>query len=184
MWNIDKINDDVKGMLSEYRYEHSLMVAKCAKDLAIHYNLDSDKAYITGLIHDIAKEFTDTENNYYIEKYNIDKKFLTNEYKPVLHGIVGSYYVKEKYNMDDEICNSIKYHSLGNVDMTLFNKIILISDKIGRNNADPKLIELAYTNIDEALVYFFEWLKNKFENSGRKVNQETLDVLQKLKKML
>ena len=184
MYDIDSINNDVKSMLSEYRYNHSLMVAKCAKELATIYNIDSDKAYITGLLHDVAKEFTDIENEYYINKYNIDKIFLTGDLKPVLHGIVGSYYVKEKYNMDDEVCNAIKYHSTGNIDMTLFEKIILISDKIGRDNYDPRLVELAKTNIDEALIYFIEWLKNRFESKGKTLYKDTELLLQKLKKVL
>lgn len=184
MLDINKIDSDVKNMLSSYRYEHSIMVAKCAKELASIYNLDTDKAYIAGLLHDIAKEFTDEENEYYVNKYNIDKKYLSENLKPVLHGIVGSYYVKEKYNVDDEVCNSIKYHSLGNIDMTLFEKIILLSDKIGRSNGDPKLKELAQTNIDKALVYYFEWLKKRFESKGKSLEPETLMMLQKLKKVI
>ena len=68
MWDIDKIDSDVKSMLSSYRYQHSVMVAKCAKDLALIYNIDTNKAYIAGLLHDIAKEFNDEENQYYIDK--------------------------------------------------------------------------------------------------------------------
>lgn len=184
MYDIEAINNDVKNMLSEYRYEHSVMVAECAKELASIYNLDTDKAYITGLLHDIAKEFTDEENEYYINKYNIDKKYLTEDLKPVLHGIVGSYYVKEKYNMDDEVCNSIKYHSLGNIDMTLFNKIILISDKLGRNNRDDNLYEVAKKDIDKSLLLYFEWLKNRFESKGKKLQPDTLMMLQKLEKVI
>lgn len=184
MYNIELIDRDVKNMLSEYRYNHSVMVAEVAKDLATIYNLDSNKAYVAGLLHDIAKEFTDEENKYYIDKYNIDNKYLTEELKPVLHGIVGSYFVKEKYNMDDEICNSIKYHTLGNVDMTLFEKIILISDKLGRNNRDDNLYEVAKTNIDESLVMYFEWLEKRFESQGKKLDKDSIDLLNKLKKVI
>ena len=184
MYDIEKINEDVKSMLSDYRYEHSVMVAEVAKELASIYNLDIDKAYVTGLLHDIAKEFSDEENEYYINKYNIDKKYLTDELKPVLHGIVGAYYAKEKYDIDDEIFNSIKYHSLGNIDMNLFNKVILISDKLGRNNRDDNLYELSKKDIDKALIEYFEWLKNRFESKGKNLNQDTIDMLQKLKKMI
>lgn len=53
MYNIEKIKNDIKNNLSEFRYEHSLLVATCALSLARHYNLDEDKAYVAGLIHDI-----------------------------------------------------------------------------------------------------------------------------------
>ena len=62
MTNICEIKNYLKSTLSDFRYEHSLMVANEAKKLAMHYNLDLDKAYIAGLVHDIAKEFSDEEN--------------------------------------------------------------------------------------------------------------------------
>ena len=184
MWDIDKIDSDVKSMLSDYRYNHSVMVARVAKELASIYNLDTDKAYVAGLLHDIAKEFTDEENEYYVNKYNIDKKYLSDNLKPVLHGIVGSYYVKEKYNMDDEVCNSIKYHSLGNIDMTLFEKIILLSDKLGRDNYSEELLNLAKVDIDKAMINYFDWLKGRFDAKGKSFEPETILMLQKLKKVI
>ena len=90
VYNLEIIKKNLKELLSDYRYKHSLLVADCAKELAIRYNLDSNKAYITGLVHDIAKEFDESKNRYYVAKYNIDKIYLTDELKPVLHGLVGA----------------------------------------------------------------------------------------------
>ena len=50
MITIEKIEEDVKKTLSEYRYKHSLMVANEAKNLAKHYNYDEEKAYLTGML--------------------------------------------------------------------------------------------------------------------------------------
>ena len=55
MYSIEKIKKDLKDRVSEYRYEHSLMVADEAKNLAKKYNLDEDKAYVAGLVHDIVR---------------------------------------------------------------------------------------------------------------------------------
>ena len=182
MYDIDTIKKDIKNHLSDYRYNHSILVADAAYSLADFYNLDCDKAYIAGLVHDISKEFSDEENNIYISKYNIDKKYLSDDLKPVLHGIIGACYIKEKYNMDDEICESVKYHTLGNINMSLFDKIILISDKIGRDNPDKELIRLAYKNIDSALVYIFEYQKNKLSKQGKSLDIDTIKLLESLKK--
>ena len=182
MYNAETIKIDLKKILSEYRYNHSILVAESAYSLAKYYNLDYDKAYIAGLVHDIAKEFDEEKNNYYVEKYNIDKKYLSLELKPVLHGIVGAYYLKEIYNMDEEICNSVKYHTLGNPNMSLFDKIILVSDKIGRNNPDNNLIELAYKNIDDAILYIFDYQEKKLEKLGKKLDKDSIDLINKIKK--
>lgn len=183
MYNIDEIKKDMKELLSEFRYNHSILVAQCAKDLANNYNLDSNKAYITGLVHDMTKEFDDDKNKYYVNKYNIDEKFL-DELKPVLHSIVGSYYIKEKYDMDDEICNAVRYHTLGNVNMSLFDKIILVSDKLGRENKDIELEKIAYENIDKALLIVLKRQEDKLLKLGKEIHPDTRELLKKIENMI
>ena len=181
MYNIDDIKSNLKSSLDDRRYNHSLLVADSCKSLAKHYNLDEKKAYIAGLVHDICKCFSDEENSYYVDKYKIDKDYLDRDLKPVLHGIIGSYYVKEKYNMDDELSNAVKYHTLGNPNMTLFDKIVLVSDKIGRINPDKELIDLAYKNIDDALIYILEKQEKKLHSEGKNMHKDTIELLKKLK---
>ena len=54
-FDIEKIKKDLKEKLSENRYEHSLRVADYCKRLAKIYNADENKAYLSGLVHDCAK---------------------------------------------------------------------------------------------------------------------------------
>ena len=77
MYDIEKIKNDLKNNLSQFRFEHSLLVADEAKKLALHYNYDSEKAYVAGLVHDIAKEFDDFENDKWIKKYNLTGDIFT-----------------------------------------------------------------------------------------------------------
>ncbi len=182
--SIEEIDNFLKNNLSEYRYNHSLLVAKEASSLAQYYNLDYNKAYLAGLVHDIAKEFTDEENNYYINKYKIDGDLLNDNLKPALHGYIGALFLKEKYNMDDEICDSVRYHTLGSVNMTLFDKIILVSDKLGRENQDKELKLLAFENIDKAVVYILEKQQIKLEAKGMTLYKDTKKLLNKLKCMI
>ena len=48
----------LKENLDEERYEHSVGVAECAMELAKRFDLDEEKAYLCGLIHDCAKCFS------------------------------------------------------------------------------------------------------------------------------
>ena len=52
----EKISKYLKENLSEKRYRHSLGVADEAVKLAERYHSDKEKAYISGLVHDCAKE--------------------------------------------------------------------------------------------------------------------------------
>lgn len=65
MQDIEIIKNDLKKTLTKFRYKHSLKVADEAKKLAKHYNYDEKKAYLAGLIHDIAKDLTEEENYKY-----------------------------------------------------------------------------------------------------------------------
>ena len=52
---IERIKNDLKENLTEYRYIHSLGVMEMAEELAKVYNVDVESARIAGLLHDIGK---------------------------------------------------------------------------------------------------------------------------------
>ena len=68
MYDVVKLKEDLKEILSEERYSHSLRVAEISKELARIYQVDIEKAYLAGLVHDIAKEFSSEQNIYYLNK--------------------------------------------------------------------------------------------------------------------
>ena len=183
MNQIEKIKEDLKNTLSEYRYEHSILVAQEAKKLACHYNVDEKKAYISGLVHDIAKEFSDEENVLWIKKYDLNNELLLPKYKKIIHADIGSVVVKEKYNLDEEICNAVLYHTTGSVNMTLLDKIVFVSDKISRktkNKAIDEITQLAYENIDKALITLLIIQKNKLESDKKSMHPNSIKLLQNL----
>ena len=132
--NTDCIKKTLKESLSEERYNHTLGTADCALKLAKKYGLDEKKAYLAGLLHDCAKCKSNDELLKIIkqELKNIDEGELQN-YK-TLHAPVGEYFARTMYNIDDsEILNAIRYHTIGRVNMSLFEKIIFLADKIEEN---------------------------------------------------
>ena len=133
----DEIEQILKRELSKERYLHTLGVRDCAVELAKRYNLDVKKAELAGLLHDCAKCKTNDELKEIIDKFldDVDKNELKN-YK-TLHAPVGAYYAKEKFNIEDnEILSAIRWHTLGRVNITTFEKIIFLADKIEKNTRD------------------------------------------------
>lgn len=184
MYDIDKIKKDLKNILSDYRYEHSILVADEAKKLANHYGIDENKAYLAGLVHDIAKEFSNEENIKWIEKGDLPKELLSDENIKIAHADIGAVFLKEKYIFDDDICSAVKYHTVGNVKMNLLAKIIFIADKFGRKKVDAFIEELkekAYKNIDEAMLFFFIHQQEEFDKKGKKLHSDTLELMKYLK---
>ena len=54
--NISDYKKIIRERMGDYRFSHSVNVAKEAKKLAKHYGADENKAEIAGILHDITKE--------------------------------------------------------------------------------------------------------------------------------
>lgn len=129
MYDIEKIKEKLIEDIGEKRYKHSLRVAQLAQNLAQIYDLDEEKAYMAGLIHDCAKY----NEEKYIEKLNIDTSSykITSLKDPVLHSFLGAEVANKVYNISDkDILDAIKYHTTGKESMTSLEKIIFIADAI------------------------------------------------------
>lgn len=132
-----EIEKDLKNNLSEERFLHTIGVRDCAIELAKMYNADIKKAELAGLLHDCAKCYPTDELKNCITKNSIelDENEIKN-YK-TLHAPVGAYFVCNKYKINDfEIINSVRWHTLGRVNMTLLDKIVFLADKIEKNTRD------------------------------------------------
>lgn len=121
----------LKENLNEKRYQHSLGTAECAKELAKHFGQNEEKAYIAGLLHDCAKCFSDEKLLEIIDTYLDDVDSDERSNKKTLHA-PGSYYIaKTVFGLEDtEMLSAIRWHTLGKIDMTDFEKIIFLADKI------------------------------------------------------
>ncbi len=162
----------MKENLSDKRYNHSLGCAKTAKKLAGIYNQDENKAYLAGLIHDCAKNFSD-EKLINIVRNEIKVGFLECELKnpKTYHAIVGAYIIQKEFEIDDAcIISSVRNHTIGKVGMSLFDKIIFLADKIEPNSRDEKYTKKIWRILDKnkgvigldiaILVCFVETIKS------------------------
>ncbi len=139
--NYTKISEEdllkwLKENLNEERYSHSLGTASCAKELAEKYKLDIEKAYVAGLLHDCAKCFSKEKLKEIIdENLSVEACEMLN-YK-TLHAPVSAYVAEKDFGVkDEEILSAIRWHTLGKINMTDFEKIIFLADKIEPNTRE------------------------------------------------
>ena len=188
--NTDFIKKTLKESLSEERYNHTLGTADCALKLAKKYGLDEKKAYLAGLLHDCAKCKSNDELLKIIkqELKNIDEGELQN-YK-TLHAPVGEYFARTIYNVKDkDILDAIRYHTVGRVGMSLFEKIIFLADKIEENTRDKKYSKEIWQildnnegekGLDMALFRCFSETIKSLVNRELKICKTTIDVYNEL----
>ena len=139
--NKDEILSWMKENLSEERYIHCLGTADCAVELAKQFGEDETKAYVAGLLHDCAKCFDTIKLLEIIEKnLHIDPNEMMN-YK-TLHAPVSAFCAQKDFGIcEEEILSAIRWHTLGRTEMSTFEKIIFLADKIEPNTRDSEYRE-------------------------------------------
>lgn len=147
----------IKGRMGKKRYVHSVNVAKSARQLALQYGGDVEKAEIAGILHDITKETPYDEQLQIINSNGIILDDVQRFSPKTWHAISGSLFIKEHLNIQDvDILNAVRYHTSGRADMSLLEKIIFVADYIGeeRNYKGVEVMrQKAKRSLEEAMLY-------------------------------
>ena len=179
----EKIEKEVKEILSEKRFLHSVMVAKKAVELAIKYGENPEIAKIIGIAHDIAKEMTEEEYFDYVEKNNIEIDEIERENVFLLHAKVGADICKKRFGFNEQMQNAVKYHTTGNVDMDNMAKIIYLADKIEDTRVYEGVEEArAKTDIslDEGMIFILARGMKKCEKENKALHPASKMLYDKL----
>lgn len=151
-----ELRQRLKEILSEKRYRHSIGVAETARDLALHYGYDPEKAYLAGLVHDYAKGMKKSELLEIAEREHLMRHPIEKELTEVLHAPVGAWLLPRETKINDpEILQAVANHTLGAASMTLLDKIIFTADIIEPNRPTPDLEKerkIAFQSLDRAIL--------------------------------
>ena len=169
----------LKQKLNEKRFVHSIGVEYTAASLAFVHGADVEKARVAGLLHDCAKCLTSAEKYRKAKKHGLPITRSEKENPDLLHGKLGAYYAKRKYEVrDEEILSAITYHTTGHPGMSLLDKIIFVADYIEPNRKMVKdLSEIrkeAFEDLDKCVIHI---LKNTLDylNSKNAIIDETTE---------
>ncbi|MBQ9757268.1 MAG: bis(5'-nucleosyl)-tetraphosphatase (symmetrical) YqeK [Clostridia bacterium] len=176
MQSFDEIRDYAKNVLSQKRFLHTLSVADEAKELALLWGADCEKAYFAALLHDIAKEIPFEESKEILKKAGLPTDFI----RPLIHGPVAAYMAREKFGIcDEDILNAIRYHSTGRTGMSVLEKIIFVADFTEPNRlyTDSKEVrELSRKDLDAAMLLQCDRCIKFLIDTGKIVNTLTVDL--------
>lgn len=180
---MENIINWLKDNLSDERYRHSLSTAETAEKLAKEYNLDIEKAKLAGLLHDCAKEYPHTKMLEIIKDNNLDVSEDELKSKKVLHAPVSAYVAKTLFNVEDkEILDAIRFHTIGKIGMSDFEKIIFLADKIEpETRIEPYFEELrkelAKTkSLDKTLLLCSKMTIKSLLDRDLGINFQTIDL--------
>ena len=155
--DMDDLRQRLQDRLWPSRYIHSLGTAETAQKLAAHWQLDETKAYLAGLLHDAAKSWPEEQLLSLSLLYGVPVDDWTLDHPDLLHGPIAAAMLIDEWNIeDDEIEKAIRCHTLPDEEMSPFDMIIYLADKIEPNRKPwdglEELRKLAYEDLEKAMA--------------------------------
>ncbi|MGF6907463.1 bis(5'-nucleosyl)-tetraphosphatase (symmetrical) YqeK [Fusobacterium sp. PH5-44] len=179
--NYLELKKEICSQMSEKRFNHTLGVIEQSVELGQKYNENIEKLKIAALLHDIAKEKSVEYLKEKSEEYYFDE--LSNDdiiEGVILHSYVGAIIAREKYGIEDsEILDAIKYHTTGKRDLSLFGRIIYISDAIEKNrnyNGVEKIREKVNENINIGIIFEIDHKISYLNRKKAYINKNTIQM--------
>lgn len=170
----------IRTRLSEYRFRHSLCVAKEAYRLAQRYGADARKAYTAGILHDIMKDTDIQAQRQVFEDYNVVLDSIEQESTMLWHARSGEVFIRNVLGVKDEdILSAVRYHTTGRANMSLLEKVLFVADFTSEDRDYPDvnvMRDKANQSLDEAILYGVEYTIQSLKDAGRIVHPDTLDL--------
>lgn len=167
-------------MLDESRLEHSLLTAREAVLLAYRHGLDTEKARLCGLVHDCAK-LRGPALEKYMRKLRFNPTKQERQCPYTIHARLGAVAAKKEYGINDpQILTAIERHTLGSADMTPFDEVIFLADKLEPTREYRKIAALrtlAYDDLDAAVAAVIRNNIAYNRSRGMPIHPSTYDTL-------
>jgi len=187
--DINFIKEDLKGRISNSRYQHSLQVMETAVKLAAFWGAPQEKCRLAGLVHDCGKHPDISKIFELCDFYGVELTEEDRNNPNVVHAFLGARLAHELYGIDDpEILDAIRYHTTGAENMSLVSKIIFLADyiepgRIGRQFDDVR--QEAYRDLDRALLKAYDYNIQKLLRYGEEIHPLTIlgrnDIIRRLR---
>ena len=146
----------ITGRMKVTRLRHSKNVSKEAVRLAKKYGADPQKAEIAGILHDATKETGEQEQMELIARAGIELTEMERSSPKLWHAISGCAFAKVCAEIEDqEILDSIRYHTTGRAGMSLLEKVIFVADFTSADrdySGVDKIRKIADKDLDEACL--------------------------------
>ncbi|MGA8575179.1 MAG: bis(5'-nucleosyl)-tetraphosphatase (symmetrical) YqeK [Candidatus Cybelea sp.] len=118
----------------EQRYDHSVRVARCAETLARRHGVDSRKARLAGMLHDLARLYTPERLLVDSEARGFAIDAAEREHPMLLHARLGAAIARERFGIDDpEVLSAIEKHTTGAEVMSPLDCVVYLADSLEPN---------------------------------------------------
>lgn len=149
------------------RFEHIICVAELAEALAKRWGLDTEKARLAGLLHDIGRSVPKARMPAYARRRRLKVPALSGIIKNhplLLHPYISEDLARRRFAIEDEeILSAVRRHTLGDTKMSRLDRLLFVADACSTDRRFPgveKLRRLGFKDLDRA---FAAVVRNKLD---------------------
>lgn len=167
------------SMVLEKRVRHIRGTEEEAVRLARRWGADETMARRAGILHDCTKYLELEEQLELCEKYGVELDELEHQAVKLLHSKTGACIAKHVFGEPEEVYQAIFWHTTAKADMTTLEKILYVADYMEPNRTFEgveRLRELAYRDLDAALLLGVETTVQEMKDRRRPVHTNTLQA--------
>lgn len=183
-----KIEDYVKTVVSESRYEHSVRTAWTAEKMCALYGLEPKIGYLAGIAHDMCKEFSTDEVLKLVSEDQKPVSLLEQNRPGLLHGRAAAVLIQTKFGVKDRnVVSAIANHTFAAAGSSDLGKILFAADKIepGRpQSTDEYRKNLFSKSLDELTLCVLKENIDYLEKRGKKVANPSYELMAELEAKL
>ncbi len=150
---LDALRACVQGRLGEGRFAHTLGVERACVRLGEQLlPAMTDELRVAALLHDITKEYTPEEHILLLRKYGIELTPGEQHMPALLHSRTAPLVIERDFPdvATPDVLSAVACHTAGRVGMSVFEKIVYISDYIEDGRTYPACVQVR-TRLYEAL---------------------------------
>ncbi|NMP37917.1 MAG: HD domain-containing protein [Clostridiales bacterium] len=174
----EEFKEILQKRLSTPRYIHSLNVAQTARELAIKYGADPEKAYTAGLLHDILKDDEKSAQREYLERNGVILTGSERLAPKLWHAMGAQIYLKQQLGIEDaEILSAVRWHTTARAGMSVLEKVLYIADFISADrvyDGVERMREKAAQSLETAMLEGLQFTIIELANAERTIHPDTL----------
>jgi predicted HD superfamily hydrolase involved in NAD metabolism len=153
----------------DFRYDHSVRVARCADLLAHRHGLDARKARLAGMLHDLARLYAPERLVAECELRGMPIDAFERANPVVLHARLGAALAREQFGVrDDDVLSAIEKHTTAAGEMSPLDRTVYLADSLEPGRAFPERAgfwQLALRDLDDAMraviVHAVDYLRGR-----------------------
>lgn len=170
----------VSGAVSKKRYEHSVSTAKMCKKLCEIFGLDKKLGFLSGIAHDMCKNFSPELILSLAKKDGLPFTSLELSKPELLHGRAAAVKLQNDFGVKNkDVIEAVQNHTFGKKNMRDLAKVLFVADKIEptrENITKDYLKKLLTLPLDKIVLEIVDDNIKYIEKKGRIVAESTREL--------